>query len=88
MSVSEQGYVPPQTPTQKVLTEICAEVLEVERVGIHDKFLDLGGNSLLAALLVSRIYKKFSFEVPIDVIFEGSTVEEVSTRIDKAQQKS
>jgi hypothetical protein len=88
MSVSEQGYMPPQTPTQVVLAEIWSELLEVERVGIRDKFLELGGNSLLAALLIARIYKKFALELPIGVLFEASTVEEIGDRIDKAQQRS
>jgi acyl carrier protein len=88
MSVSEQGYVPPQTSTQKVLAEIWAELLEVERISIHDRFVDLGGNSLLAALLISRIHKKFSIELTVGAVFEASTMEEIGTRIDKAQQKS
>jgi len=84
MAVS--GYVPPHTATQKALAEIWAELLDVERVGIHDKFLDLGGDSLLATLLIGRIHKKFSFKLPIDVVFEASTLEEIGTRIDKAQE--
>ena len=88
MSLSKPDYVPPQTSTEKVLAELWAELLEVERIGIHDKFVDLGGNSLLAALLVSRIHKKFAIELTVGAVFEASTMEAIGTRIDNAQQTS
>ncbi|WP_424101445.1 amino acid adenylation domain-containing protein [Moorena producens] len=81
-SVSTE-YVAPQTQTQKVLTEIWQEVLGIEKVGIHDNFFfDLGGHSLKATQVVSRIRQAFDIEFPLNKIFESSTVESISKYID------
>ncbi|NES70643.1 MAG: AMP-binding protein, partial [Okeania sp. SIO2D1] len=80
-SVSTE-YVAPETETQKVLAEIWAQVLGIEKVGIHDNFFDLGGHSLLATQVVSRIRQAFDIEFPLKKIFESSTVESISKYID------
>jgi amino acid adenylation domain-containing protein/non-ribosomal peptide synthase protein (TIGR01720 family) len=50
----EEGFVAPHTPTEEVLAAIWAEVLGVERVGIHDNFFELGGDSILSIQLIAR----------------------------------
>ncbi|NET61333.1 MAG: amino acid adenylation domain-containing protein, partial [Symploca sp. SIO2E6] len=80
-SVSTE-FVAPETETQKVLAKILAEVLGIEKVGIHDNFFDLGGHSLLATQVVSRIGQAFDIEFPLNKIFESSTVESISKYID------
>ncbi|WP_426108032.1 AMP-binding enzyme, partial [Massilia sp. TSP1-1-2] len=54
VSVQQRQYVAPQTQTEQALAAIWAEVLKVERVGIHDDFFELGGHSLLMIALVSK----------------------------------
>ena len=69
-------YVPPGTALEKTLAELWAAVLKVERPGVHDHFLDLGGDSMLAALLVSRIREALRIELPIRSLFDAPTVAE------------
>ena len=50
-----EGFEPPRTPLEKTLAEIWGQVLGVERVGIHDNFFDLGGDSLRAIQVMMRL---------------------------------
>ena len=51
----EESFVAPRTPVEEMIAEIWAEVLKLDRVGIHDNFFDLGGHSLLATQVISRL---------------------------------
>jgi amino acid adenylation domain-containing protein len=75
-------FVEPRTPTEKTLAKIWAEVLEIEQVGIHDNFFfDLGGNSLLATQVMSRIRETFQVELPLRHLFETPTVAHLAATI-------
>jgi NAD(P)-dependent dehydrogenase (short-subunit alcohol dehydrogenase family)/acyl carrier protein len=67
-------YVPPQNEAERKITQIWQEVLGIEEVGIHDSFFELGGSSLFAIQVLSRLRKEFNVEVPPAMIFEGATV--------------
>ena len=71
-------YVAPRTAVEEVLAGIWREVLAVERVGIHDNFLDLGGHSMLAMRCVSGIRQLFRIELPLRVLFESANLEELA----------
>jgi amino acid adenylation domain-containing protein len=66
--------VKPRTPTEKALSDIWAHVLGLDQIGIHDHFLELGGDSLLATQTISRVLDTFHVQVPIRVLLEASTV--------------
>ncbi len=68
------GYVAPRGPVEEALASLWAEVLEVERVGVHDSFFDLGGHSLLAAQVVSRVRETLGVSLPLRRMFELPTV--------------
>ncbi|MEU8652064.1 amino acid adenylation domain-containing protein [Streptomyces sp. NPDC048737] len=67
------AYRAPRTPREKTLTELFAEVLGVDRVGIDDGFFELGGHSLLATRLISRARAEMGIEIPIRKIFDLPT---------------
>ncbi len=67
-------FVAPRTLVEEMLAEIWAELLELERIGIHDGFFDVGGHSLKAGQLVSRIHGAFGVDLPIRTVFEAPTI--------------
>jgi amino acid adenylation domain-containing protein len=81
----QAGYVPPETPIQRALAEIFAEVLGVEKVGIHDDFFKLGGHSLLAVRLVDRILARFGQSLPLATFFQATTVKQISELLTAGQ---
>jgi acyl carrier protein len=81
----ESGYEEPGTETEKKLAEIWAQVLGVEKVGVHDNFFDLGGQSLLATQIVSRTRKVLQIELPLRRLFEFPTVAELVNVIARIQ---
>ncbi|WP_345304178.1 amino acid adenylation domain-containing protein, partial [Lysobacter hankyongensis] len=74
----------PRTPQEQTLAALFAEVLGIERVGIHGNFFDLGGHSLLATRLLGRIRSSFSVDVTIRTLFEAPTVAQLAERIAQA----
>jgi acyl-CoA synthetase (AMP-forming)/AMP-acid ligase II/thioesterase domain-containing protein/acyl carrier protein len=56
------GFVPPCTPTEKKLAKIWSEILNVKQIGIHDRFFDIGGDSLAATQCLARIAQEFGVE--------------------------
>jgi len=70
----EKPYVAPRTPVEQAIATIWAEVLKLDRVGIHDNFFELKGHSLLATRVVSRLRTAFGLEIPLRSLFELPTV--------------
>ncbi|MFH1488095.1 MAG: amino acid adenylation domain-containing protein, partial [Pseudomonadota bacterium] len=76
-------FVPPRNETEEKLCGIWAELLEAERVGIHDNFFDLGGHSLLAMRLIFRIAETFGIPLGIRDVFECDSPAALAARLDE-----
>ncbi len=74
LSNEREIYVAPRTANEELIANIFAQVLGIEAVGIHDNFFSLGGQSLLATQLISRLQLTFGVEIPLRTIFASPTV--------------
>ena len=81
----EVSYVAPRSEVEITLADIFAQVLGVERVGIHDDFFELGGHSLLATQLVAQVLNRFDVEVTVIDLFKATTVAALAQRIEQKQ---
>lgn len=73
-AVTRDNYVEPRSPIEKKLAHIWRDILKIERVGIHDNFFDMGGNSLGIVQLISRIKEELGCEIPEIKILEHPTI--------------
>jgi amino acid adenylation domain-containing protein/non-ribosomal peptide synthase protein (TIGR01720 family) len=84
-----RAYTPPRDAMEDVLASIWSEVLpQVERVGVHDNFFDLGGHSLLGAQVLGRIQAWTGAELAVRVLFEAPTIAELALRVEEALRGS
>ncbi len=80
-----QGYVAPATPVEVAISAIWQDVLGLSRVGVHDRFFDLGGHSLDATRVMSRLSRELEVSLPLRALFEAPTVAELAERVLEAQ---
>jgi amino acid adenylation domain-containing protein len=78
-----RAFVAPENPTQARLVELWQNVLKLDQVGIHDDFFELGGDSILATRLVSRVRRAFGIELPLRELFWRPTVFELSNVVEE-----
>ncbi|MCI5132854.1 MAG: non-ribosomal peptide synthetase, partial [Candidatus Electrothrix sp. EH2] len=71
---------PRDTLEWKLLT-LWQEVLNLETISIHDNFFDLGGHSLLAMRLISAVEQQFGVRLPVSLLFQSSTIAELSAHL-------
>ncbi|PSB11071.1 non-ribosomal peptide synthetase [Pleurocapsa sp. CCALA 161] len=77
---SEKVFVPPRNPTETILADIWAKVLEIERVSIHDNFFELGGDSILSIQIVAKVHQ-VGLQTTPKQIFEYPTVASLAAEI-------
>jgi nonribosomal peptide synthetase DhbF len=79
-------YAAPRTPTERILAGLWAETLHLPRVGINDNFFELGGHSLMIVQLISMIRQQFMIDLPLDTLFQVSTIAGLAELLDQASQ--
>jgi acyl carrier protein len=70
----ENRFVAPRSALETVVAQLWSEVLQLEEIGVDDNFAELGGDSLLASQIASRLNDLFSLGQPVKTLFEASTV--------------
>lgn len=74
----------PRTPQEEVLADLFAEVLGRDRIGVDDSIFDLGGDSLVAFRIISRVRSVLGAEIGIRTLFEAPTVAGLAKRLGEA----
>ncbi|HYW06890.1 MAG TPA: amino acid adenylation domain-containing protein, partial [Longimicrobium sp.] len=80
------GYVAPRTPVEELLAGIWAEVLGVARLGVHDDFFAVGGHSLRAMRVASRVEEALGVSLPLRAVFETPTVAGVAATVEEMRR--
>jgi amino acid adenylation domain-containing protein len=77
------GYEAPRTPTEKAIAEIWAAVVKHDKVGRHDDFFEIGGDSIRAILLINRVQQKLGQVVHLSLVYDCPTVLTFAAFIDQ-----
>ncbi len=73
-SLLQQQYVAPETELEQQIAAIWAEVLRLPQVGLDDNFFEVGGHSLLAIQITSRVQAELGLEVPLMELFQTESL--------------
>ncbi|MEH2435908.1 MAG: beta-ketoacyl synthase N-terminal-like domain-containing protein [Nostoc sp.] len=77
------SYLAPRNEIEQKIADIWEELLGIKQVGIHDNFFKLGGDSLIAVQVLSRILNIFSIRLSVANLFESPTVAEIAPKLEK-----
>ncbi|WBW95743.1 non-ribosomal peptide synthetase [Oceanirhabdus sp. W0125-5] len=86
--VNLNEYQAPRNQIEEKMVEIWREVLGFKKVGINDNFFDLGGHSLKATVVISKIHKELNVEVPLKELFKSPTIKEISKYVENSSKNS
>jgi acyl carrier protein len=75
-------YLAPRTPTEQRLAEIWRTVLSMDRVGVNDRYYDLGGDSFLATTIFHMIEETFRVAAPMAILLDAPTIAELASKVD------
>lgn len=78
----DDARVAPRTLLEEILSAVWCEVLDLDRVGVHENFFVLGGYSLLVTQVVLDVYELLGQRVPVRVIFDRPTIAEFAAYVD------
>ncbi len=75
-------YTAPRTEMERVLADIWANLLGVERVDVDDNFFSLGGDSLLAAVMFAKTERRTGKAIPLALLFARPTIREIAKALE------
>ncbi|MDZ8258878.1 beta-ketoacyl synthase N-terminal-like domain-containing protein [Nostoc sp. ChiQUE01b] len=81
------SYVAPRDEIEQKIADIWQELLGIKQVGIYDSFFELGGDSLIAVQIISRLKNTFSIKLTVASLLESPTIAEIAPKLGKQQLK-
>ncbi|WP_256640956.1 phosphopantetheine-binding protein, partial [Streptomyces murinus] len=81
-AAAEVSYVAPRSDAEVLVAEVWCEVLGVGRVGVHDNFFEIGGNSLLAMKVSARLREALALDVPVRTMFVHPRLEQLADAVE------
>ncbi|GLZ30338.1 hypothetical protein Lesp02_25270 [Lentzea sp. NBRC 105346] len=85
VDVTDRPFVAPRTATERIVSGFWKKLMRRETVSTQDDFFSTGGNSLIAVGLVNRINREFGSSLPLQVLFEAPTIEQLARRVERDQ---
>jgi amino acid adenylation domain-containing protein len=79
---TSHSYVSPRTDLEKRLAEVWSEMLGIDKVGVRDNFLDLGGHSLVAIRVLSRVARECGVDMHVQDLLQEPTIEALAKTVD------
>ncbi len=80
---AQDSYVAPRSEAEALVAEVYADILQVEKVGAHDDFFALGGNSLRGMRAMARIRAEVDVELPMRALFSSPVVADLAAQIEQ-----
>jgi acyl carrier protein len=84
---TEVVHSPLQSAAERAVARIWEELLETSNVGAHDNFFEIGGHSLKASALASRLSREFGVDISLRTVFDSPTVAELAILVVSDQEK-
>ncbi len=78
---SQQLYTPPRTAIERVMAQAWADVLGQPRIGVEDKFFDLGGDSISALRLFTVVQQRLDKQLPVTLILQNPSVAQMAAEV-------
>jgi SAM-dependent methyltransferase len=87
-AIPKKSHVAPRTSVEERLREIWADLLAIHTLGVDDNFFEIGGHSLIATRLLSRVRDAFRIELPLRAIFDNPTIAGLARVVEEAQSQT
>jgi yersiniabactin nonribosomal peptide synthetase len=85
---AQKEIIAPRTPEEMVVANLWTQILGVDQISVDDHFFLIGGDSLLAVQLISRVRDAFRVELSLRDLFDSMTIAEMATRIVEKEPKA
>ena len=78
---STRSLIPPRTETEMKILEVWEEVMQISPLGVTENFFALGGNSMLAVRIISRLEQVLNRQLSLALLFENKTIAELAVAV-------